>query len=201
VPPRGVWGASGQAKYVTFERWAGREPNRNPQLDALIVRYLRAFGPASVMDFQKWSGLTRCNVGFDRIRDQLIAFVDEDGCELFDLPDAPRPDPDTPAPPRFLGEFDNVLLSHAARDHISPHGLTPWMDPTQAGRHVNTLLIDGTLRATWWIERDRKRSATLVIRPFERLKVREKREVTAEAERMIEFAAPDVATTDVRLEL
>jgi winged helix DNA-binding protein len=201
VPPRGVWGASGQAKYVTLEQWAGRPPHGSAELDAIVVRYLRAFGPAGVMDFQKWSGLTRCNVAFDRLRDQLLTFRDEDGTELFDLPDAPRPDPETPAPPRFLGEFDNALLSHADRRHIVPNGMTPWMDPTQAGRHVNALLIDGTLSATWWIERDGKRRATLAIRPFDRLRAREKREVTAEAEKMIAFAAPDAHATEIRLEL
>jgi Winged helix DNA-binding domain len=201
VPPRGVWGAAGQAKYVTLEQWAGRPTHANAQLDAVVVRYLRAFGPASVMDFQKWSGLTRCKVAFDRLREQLLTFRDEDGSELFDLPDAPRPNAETPAPPRFLGEFDNVLLSHASRRHIVPNGMTPWMDPTQTGRHVNALLIDGTLRATWWIERKAKRRASLVIRPFDRLKAGERRDVIAEAERMIAFAAADVRAAEIRLEL
>jgi hypothetical protein len=201
VPPRGVWGAAGQAKYVTLEQWAGRELQREAQLDAIVVRYLRAFGPASIMDFQKWSGLTRCSAAFDGLRDQLVTFRAEDGSELFDLPDAPRPDPDTPAPPRFLGEFDNVLLSHVDRRHIILNGMTPWMDPAQAGRHVNALLVDGMLRATWWIERDGKRRARLVIRPFDRLKARERRDVTSEAERMIAFAAADARATDICLEL
>jgi hypothetical protein len=200
-----VWGAAGQARYVRLDEWTGRQPAGRPDLEAIVRRYLRAFGPAGVVDFQKWSGLTRCRAAFERLRehDQLLTFTDENGGELFDLPDAPRPEPDTPAPPRFLGEFDNVLLSHAERDHVSPHGLTPWLDPTQAGRHVNTLLIDGMLRATWWIERDRKRSATLVIRPFDPVKAKERREIEAEAERMIAFAAADVdaGARGVRLEL
>ena len=83
--------------------------------------------------------------------------------ELFDLPDAPRPDPDTPAPVRFLPEFDNLLLSHADRRHVIPDGETPWLDAIGAGRHVGNVLIDGMLRAIWWIEREGRRRATLVV--------------------------------------
>jgi hypothetical protein len=153
------------------------------------------------MDLQKWSGLTRCKPVLERLRPELMTFRSDDGKELFDLPDAPRPDADTPAPVRLLGEFDNVLLSHADRRHIAPTGLTPWMDPTAAdARHVNTALIDGMLRATWWIERDGKRKATLVVRPIDRLSAIERREVLDEAARMIDFAAADAAVKDVRLE-
>jgi hypothetical protein len=201
VTPRGVWGASGQAKYVALEEWTGRQQQANPSLEDIILRYLRAFGPASVMDLQKWSGLTRCKAVVERLRPELVTFRSDDGKELFDLPDAPRPDAHTPTPVRLLGEFDNVLLSHADRRHIAPTGLTPWMDPTAAdARHVNTALIDGMLRATWWIERDGKRKATLVVRPIERLSATERREVLDEAARMIEFAAADAALKDVRVE-
>ena len=199
VPPRGVWGKSGQAKYATLEAWTGRSLESNPSIDELVLRYLAAFGPASVMDMQNWSGLTKLREAFDRLRPRLVTFRDEAGRELFDLPDAPRPDPDVPAPVRFLGEYDNVLLGHADRTRIIPPDF-PWREMLAPGRFVNNLLVDGMLRGTWWIERDGKRSATLAIRPFGELSAAEREEVAAEAERMVEFSEPEAAARDVRFE-
>jgi winged helix DNA-binding protein len=196
LPPRGVWGAGGQAKYATIEAWTGRDLEAEPSIDAVILRYLAAFGPASVMDAQNWSGLTRLKEAFERLRPQLVTFRNEDGRELFDLPDAPRPDPGIPAPVRFLGEYDNVLLGHADRRRIIPADF-PWDAMLAPGRFVNNLLVDGELRATWWIERDGRRRATLAIRPFGAL---DRDEVGDEAERMIDFAAADAAVREVRFE-
>ena len=199
VPPRGVWGAGGQVKYATLESWTGRELEREPSSEQVVLRYLAAFGPASVRDFQAWCGLTRMREVFERLRPQLVAFRDEDGRELFDVPEAPRPGADVPAPVRLLGEYDNVLLGHANRRRIIPRGF-PWQAMLLNGRFVNNLLVDGVLRATWWIERDGKRRATLAIRPYPELSRSEREEVAAEAERMIEFAAGDVDERDVRFE-
>ena len=199
VPPRGVWGRSGQAKYAAIEAWTGRSLARSPSIDAVALRYLAGFGPASVMDMQKWSGLTGLGDAFERLRPRLAVFRDEEGKELFDLPEAPRPAPAVPAPVRFLGEYDNVLLGHADRRRIIPDDF-PWKEMLAPGRFVNNLLVDGLLRATWWIERDGKRRATLGIRPFRELSGAARDEVAAEAERMIEFAAPDAAARGVRFE-
>lgn len=186
VPPRGVWGKTGQAKYATLESWTGRELKERPSVDELVLRYLAAFGPASVKDMQNWSGLTKLAEVFERLRPRLVTFRAEDGRELFDLPDAPRPDPDVPAPVRFLGEYDNVLLGHADRTRIIPADF-PWSEMLAPGWFVNSLLVDGMLRGTWWVER--KRGATLGIRPFGELSTAEREEVAAEAERMAEFTA------------
>jgi hypothetical protein len=199
VPPRGVWGAGGQAKYARIERWTGRELEAEPSIEDTILRYLGAFGPASVPDMQNWSGLTRLKAVFEELRPRLRTFRDEQGRELFDLPDAPRPGPDVPAPVRFLGEYDNVLLGHADRRRIIPEDF-PWEAMLAHGRFVNNLLVDGKLRATWWIEREGKRAATLAIRPFRELASAEREEVDLEARRMIDFAAPDVDRRDVRFE-
>jgi Winged helix DNA-binding domain len=198
VPPRGVWGRGGQARYATIESWTGRELDAEPSIDAVVMRYLKAFGPASVMDMQNWSGLTKLREAFERLRPRLATFRDEDGRELFDLPDAPRPDADVPAPVRFLGEYDNVLLGHADRRRIISEDF-PWGEMLAHGRFVNNLLVDGVLRATWWIERDGRRRATLAIRPFHELSRAERDEVAGEAERMIGFAA-DVPVRHVRFE-
>ena len=125
VPPRGVWGAGGQAKYATIESWTGRELDAEPSIDDGCPPLPGAFGPASVLDLQNWSGLTRLKAVFERLRPELLTVRDEQGRELFDLPDAPRPDPDVPAPVRFLGEYDNALLGHADRRRIIPEDF-PW---------------------------------------------------------------------------
>jgi Winged helix DNA-binding domain len=199
VPPRGVWGAGGQARYQPLDTWTGRGLETDPSVEEVVLRYLAAFGPASVMDVQSWCGLTKLKDVLERLRPRLVTFRDEQGKELFDLPDAPRPDPDVPAPVRFLGEYDNVLLGHADRRRIIPEDF-PWAAMLADGRFVNNLLVEGMLRATWWIERDGKRNATLAIRPFGRLSRSEHAEVAAEAEQMITFAAPEVEARDVRFE-
>jgi hypothetical protein len=199
VPPRGVWGAGGQAKYATIESWTGRALDAEPSIEEVVLRYLRSFGPATVADVQSWSGLTRLKAVLEQLRPRLVTFRDESGRELFDLPDAPRPDPDVPAPVRFLGEYDNVLLGHADRRRIIPEDF-PWQAMLAHGRFVNNLLVDGTLRATWWIERDGRRRATLAVRPFRELTRREREDVAAEAQRMIDFATADVETRDLRFE-
>ena len=200
VPPRGVWGAGGQAKWAAIEDWTGRPLAASPSIDDLVLRYLRSFGPASVMDMQNWSGLTRLREVFERLRPQLAVFrAESDGRELFDLPDAPRPDPSVAAPVRFLGEYDNVLLGHADRTRIGSPDF-PWSAMLAGGRYVNNLLVDGMLRATWWIERDGKRRAVLAIRPWGELSAADRDAVEAEAKATLEFATPGVRKRDVRFE-
>jgi hypothetical protein len=187
VPPRGVWGAGGQARYATLAAWTGVEPAGRPSVDELVLRYLGGFGPASVMDAQSWSGLTRLGSTFDRLRPQLICFRDEYGRELFDLPDAPRPDPGVSAPVRFLGEFDNVTLGHADRRRIVAEDF-PRDARARVGRAVSQVLVDGMLRATWWIERAGRERSTLTVRVHGELTAAERDAVADEARRMVEFA-------------
>ncbi|MFD9571216.1 winged helix DNA-binding domain-containing protein [Streptomyces sp. NPDC059982] len=150
VTPRGVWGRSGGVRLTTVERWLGAGPGRAQPVDEVVLRYLGAFGPASVKDMQTWAGLTRLRESFERLRPRLSAFRDENGVELFDLPDAPRPDPDTPAPPRFLPEFDNLLLSHADRSRVvAPELRGRTWTGNQAHR---TLLVDGFVAGLWRVD-------------------------------------------------
>ncbi|MDN0200685.1 winged helix DNA-binding domain-containing protein [Streptomyces sp. S.PNR 29] len=178
VTPRGLWGRSGQVALTTAEHWLGRPAEPAPAPDATVLRYLGAFGPASVKDMQTWSGLTRLRDAFERLRPGLVTFRDEKGTELFDLPDAPRPDPGTPAPPRFLPEFDNLLLSHADRTRVVPpeHRGRTW----QGNLAHSALLVDGFLAGVWRLEPD-----ALVIEPFGGLSKAQREEVTAEGERML----------------
>src|SRR5258706_14678069 len=118
VPPRGVWGASAQPRHALLETWLGRDLAADASPDKLIVRYLRAFGPATVADARTWSRVTGLREVFERLRPGLRTFRDEKGRELFDVRDGPLPDPETSAPPRFLPEYDNVFLSHDDRSRI-----------------------------------------------------------------------------------
>src|SRR2546423_13862167 len=148
---------------MPLSTWLGAPRDVEPTDDDLVLRYLGAFGPATVRDAQTWSGLTRLREVVERLRPKLRAFRDEQGVELLDLPDAPRPEPDTPAPPRFLPEYDNLLLSHADRSRVIPDGRPVPLPPGNGG-NVGTLLVDGLFRATWAISRANG-TATLAVAP------------------------------------
>jgi hypothetical protein len=186
VPPRGVWGTTGPPTWATMAGWLGRPVDDDPSLDDMVLRYLAAFGPATVMDVQAWSGLTRLRVVVDRLRSRLETFRDERGRELFDLPDAPRPDPDTPAPPRFLPEYDNVLIGHADRSRIISAGRAIPLPPGN-GAMMGTLLLDGTFRGTWRITRSGIRPA-LEIEPFAPITASERTGLLDEGARLLTFA-------------
>lgn len=192
VTPRGLWGRSGQVALTTAEHWLGRgvEADPAPLLDTTVLRYLAAFGPASVKDMQTWAGLTRLREAFERLRPRLLTFRDEHGTELFDLPDAPRPDPDTPAPLRFLPEFDNLLLSHADRTRVVPADLK---GRTWTGNQAHcVLLVDGFLAGLWRLE-DR----TLTVEPFGEFTRDQRAAVVEEGERML-AALHEGAAYDIR---
>ncbi|WP_327708137.1 winged helix DNA-binding domain-containing protein [Streptomyces sp. NBC_00464] len=193
ITPRGVWEKSGQVALTTAEHWLGRPSEPAPAPDATVLRYLAAFGPASVKDMQSWAGLTRMREVFERLRPQLATFRDENGIELFDLPDAPRPAEDTPAPPRFLPEFDNVLLGHADRTRVIP---PPFKGRNGVGNQsYGSVLADGFLAAIWRLEEGRGGAPTTVtvqeLRPFT---TAERDEVTDEAVAMLSVMTK--ATTD-----
>lgn len=195
VPPRGVWGKSSQPRLDTVEHWLGKELDPNPSVDALILRYLAAFGPATTADMRTWSRLTGLREAVERLRPQLRTFRDESGKELFDVPNAPLPSPDTPAPPRFLPEFDNVLLSHADRTHIVRDEYRKRAVPTTGQPSV---LIDGFVRGIWRVKKA-KRSATMTIEFLEPVDQDGRTAVLDEAERVFEFVAGSVETREIEI--
>lgn len=195
---RGIWGSSGQAAYTATDAWLGDLPVPGLSLDGLVLRYLAAFGPATVKDIQAWCGLTRLREVTERLRPLLRTFRDTGGRELLDLPDAPRPDPDTPAPPRFLPDYDNVLLSHADRTRIIPDRRTVPLPPGLGGSN-GTVLIDGFWRATGKITRQRGGTVTLRVEPFTELSAEQTAGVTAEATGLLAFVAPDAEAIEIKL--
>ena len=186
VPPRGLWGESGASRVTTLPHWLGKPMMKKPDVAALVLRYLAAFGPASVMDAQAWSRLTKLGAVFDALRPKLTTFTDETGRELFDLPDAPRPDEDTPAPPRFLPIYDNVTLGFANRDRIIRPGIG-LPRPLPDNGQVRAFLVDGFVAGFWKLVEE---SATLIVEPFAPLSKRDLAALTAEGKRLVKFALP-----------
>ncbi|MEU8193767.1 winged helix DNA-binding domain-containing protein [Microbispora amethystogenes] len=202
VPPRGVWGASSQARHVPAESWLGRPLGGGPAAgDAagdsaghMVLRYLAAFGPASVADMRVWSGLTGLRSVVKRL--DLVAYRDENGVELLDVPCAAPPEPDAEAPVRFLPEFDNLLLSHADRRRIiaDEHRRRVF---TVNGIIRATILVDGFVAGLWRIERAGE-TATLEIEPFAPLAPAVRDALADEGERLLGFAADRAASHAVR---
>ncbi|MFC5183953.1 winged helix DNA-binding domain-containing protein [Actinomadura harenae] len=194
VPPRGVWGSSGLARHTVLDAWLG-EPLAEPDVEALVLRYLAAFGPASVADAQHWSGLTRLGEVFGRLGPRLLTFRDENGRVLYDVPEAPRPDAGTPAPVRFVPEFDNLTLAHADRTRIVSEEHRKRLF-TVNGIIRAAVLVDGFVRGMWKAEAKRG-SATLRIEAFAPIPDATREELTAEGLRLLEAAYPKAADRGV----
>jgi hypothetical protein len=184
VPPRGLWKQPGQAVVAPTTRWLDASLGRAASPDALVLRYLAAFGPASVADAQAWSGLTRLAEVFKRLRPQLLAFRSESGAELFDVPDAPRPEADTPAPIRLVAEYDNLVLGHADRSHIVHDDHRPAM-MSRNGIIPGTILVDGMVAGMW--RQDRTAAGAIVLEPFAPLPKRARDELQHEADALQRF--------------
>jgi hypothetical protein len=209
VPPRGLWGKSGLPRHVTAGQWLGHDDGVDTggldpggsddgagtrrQQEAMILRYLAAFGPATVRDMQAWSGVTGLAEIVEQLRPRLLAGTDDRGRELWDLPDAPIADADAPAPLRFLPEYDNALLSHADRARIMPDGVTfsaYWgkLRPRSVVR--GGFLADGFLAGLWSIPRESE-GHVLSIEPFAPLSSADIEAATETGRRLLAFVAGD----------
>lgn len=187
APPRGVWRTKAGVRHVRLSAWLGRDIDPLPSDDSdpvgqgLVRRYLAAFGPATTSDLRAWCGVAGLPAAVAAVRGELVAFRDERGRELLDLPDAPRPDPDTPAPVRFLPAFDNAILGYQDRRRIidDAHRMLSF-----DGKRV--VLVDGRVAATWTVDAD-----TVVVTPLHSLSKPARTEVAEEGERLAAFLVDD----------
>jgi hypothetical protein len=196
VPTDAAWGFPAAADFALADEWLGRAIPAGEERHAdLVRRYLAAFGPASVKDAQNWSGIGGLRATFDTLRDELALFRDANGRELFDLAAAPRPDEATPAPVRFLPEYDNLVLGHDDRSRMVADAHRPRL-VTKNLQIPATFLVDGFVAGTWTIARKRG-SATLTLTPFGKLGKKDLRALEQEGEALLAFVEPDAAARSV----
>jgi hypothetical protein len=186
VPPSGTWERRRADLYAAAEDWIG-EPDATDHDDAVdhaVSRYLTGFGPATRDEIADWAGLppTQIAPALERIR--LRRFVGEDGEELVDLPRAPLPDPDTPAPPRFLPTWDATLLVHARRTGILPEEHRSKIFNTKTPQSMPAFIVDGEVAGSWRYDKGK-----LKVEPFGRLTKTARRDLDREAARLAEFHA------------
>ncbi|HJV09252.1 MAG TPA: crosslink repair DNA glycosylase YcaQ family protein, partial [Acidimicrobiales bacterium] len=185
VPPSGTWERRRADLYGAAEDWLGPPAAAlavETATEHLVRRYLAGFGPATAADAADWGGLRTADVVATLERLDVRRFADEDGRELYDLPDAPIPDPDTPAPVRFLPTWDASLLVHARRKGVIAEEHRPLVFSTKTPHSVCTFLVDGTVAGTWRYEKGEVRLA-----PFSTLAPAVLTEVQEEADRLAAF--------------
>jgi hypothetical protein len=178
IPPTRVWGHGGPPLLSRIENWAGAPVGPAIALPDLVRRYLAAYGPASVMDMQNWSGLTKLAPAFEALRGELVEFTGEDGRMLYDIPNGLLPDPDTPAPVRFMPEYDNVWLGFADRYRIQPELARNRM--VLVNGYIAAYTVDGFIAGSWTLKRN-KDDIAITILPFRTLTKAETSDVEAEA--------------------
>ncbi len=199
TPPAGTWSTGGSPRFALPEPWLGaRLADPGESLRALVLRYLAAFGPAGARDFQAWSGLTGAKALLQEMRQEIVVFRDEGGNELFDLPGAPLPPADTPAPPRFVPEYDNLVLSHANRRRVIADGDRKAVF-LSAARVRATILLDGFVAGVWRIEKA-KNSVALIVEPFASLAPQDRDALAEEGERLLRFSTDGQPELDVGFE-
>jgi Winged helix DNA-binding domain len=179
VPPSGTWERRRADLYGAAEEWIGAPPlsSTDEAREQLVQRYLSGFGPASRNDIADWAGLPLKQVASVLEQMRLRRFRDEAGTELYDLPRAPLPDPDTTAPVRFLPVWDATLLAHARSTGILPEEHRAKVFNTKTPQSVQTFLVDGIVSGTWAYEKGRIR-----LQPFGRLDSSARRRLNEEGE-------------------
>jgi hypothetical protein len=197
IPTEERWAFPADSRFGLAEQWLGTAVSNEANTEALVLRYLAAFGPATAGDVQQWSGLQGVKPVLESLRPRLVLFHDERGRTLFDLPDALRPAEETPAPPRFLPEFDNLVLSHADRTRVLADKHRQIVLGAKNGRIPATFLVDGWVAGTWRVERKRE-AATLAMTPFDPLPKNVAATLAEEGDALLRFLEDDAVTFDVR---
>jgi hypothetical protein len=185
APPSGTWERRRADIYAAAEQWLSpSEVTPEEGIELLVRRYLGGFGPAPPADIANWAGLPISDVRPVLARLPLRRFRSETGGELVDLLRAPLPDPETPAPVRFLPTWDATLLAHARRTGILPEEFRPRVFNVKTPHSMQTFLVDGAVAGTWEYERGR-----VVLKPFARLDAATTRELREEADRLADLHA------------
>jgi hypothetical protein len=187
VPPSGTWERRRADLYAAAEAWLGPAPaglDESSGIEAMTRRYLGAFGPATLAELSNWMGLHPKRVAPTLEQLKLRRFAAEDGSDLLDLPRMPLPDPEAPAPVRFLPTWDATLLVHARRTGILPEEHRPKVFNTKTPQSVPTFLVDGRVAGTWNYEKGKVKTS-----PFGRLDAAAKRELREEGDRLAELHA------------
>jgi hypothetical protein len=197
VPTGDAWAFPSDATFTPADTWLDAPAEADDGGATLVRRHLGAFGPASAADIQAWSGLTGLKAVLEGMAGELATFTDERGRTLYDLPDAPRPDEDVPAPTRLLPEFDSLVLAHDDRSRVVPDEHRGRL-VTKNLRVRATFLVDGFVAGTWTVAR-KGRKATLTLTPFARLPRGARRPLTEEAEALVRFTEGDDVATDVKV--
>lgn len=196
VPTDTKWAFPASADFALADAWLERAVDASPSpAHELVRRYLAAFGPATPADAQVWSGLPGLRPVFEELRPTLVTFNDERGRELLDLPGAPRPPEDTPAPVRFLPEYDNAVLSHQDRSRVIADEHRPLIVSKNL-QVRGTFLVDGFVAGAWNAERKRK-TATLLLEPFVRIAKKARASLEEEGEAMLRFIEGEAEIHDV----
>lgn len=198
VPTDAAWGFPAAAEFAAADTWLGKSPATDPDPRPLVRRYLAAFGPATVADVQTFTGLKSLRPVLDAMRPELITFRDERRRELFDLEAAPRPNPDTPAPPRFLPDFDSLVLAHEDRTRLIDDEHRPAIYLSKNLRVLPTFTLDGRIAGTWQSER-KKAAATLTLTPFATLTKPKLKALEVEAFPLLAFLEQGASTHDIRV--
>jgi len=151
----------------------------------LVLRYLAAFGPASRQDFAQFALLRQTEVGpaFAAVGDALVALPGPDGATLYDVPDAPLPDDDAPAPPRLLAMWDSVLLAYKDRGRVIPPAYRTHV-VRRNGDVLPTVLVDGYVAGVW-----RPRAGAIEVTAFHALGDDDWDGIEREARELLAFLA------------
>jgi hypothetical protein len=197
IPPaEHEWAYRADPEFALVEDWLNEPLSAEDAAHQLVRRYLAAFGPASVQDFQSWSGLQRMAPVFADLRPEFVTFRDERKRELFDLPDAPRPAEDAPAPPCFIADYDNLTLAHADRTRVISDEHRKAI-ATKNGQILPLILVDGFVAGTWKAARERK-TAVITVTPFASLTLAVRESLESEGESLARFVDPEAGAFAVR---
>jgi hypothetical protein len=197
VPDGSESGYTGST-FTAAETWLDKRIDPEDHADELVVRYLAAFGPATVRDAQSWSGVSKLEPVFQRLKPKLQVFEDERKRELFDLPEAPRPDEETPVPVRFVAAYDNLILAHADRTRIIDDSYRSLLNTANL-QIPATILVDGFVAGVWVFAAAKKQTKITII-PFQRISRKDRAELEKEGTKLAEFLAGGNTKVDVVFE-